>query len=116
MKTFLKIVILGPVAIVVMALAVVNNQPVTIAFDPFTPAEPLFSLTLPLYVVFFSTLLVGVLIGGFGAWAAQGRARRAVREGRREIRRLQEESERLRVSREGEAARLALPDSGRRAA
>ena len=32
MKTFLRIVILGPIAIVVVALAVVNNQPVTLVY------------------------------------------------------------------------------------
>ena len=61
----------------VMALAVVNNQSVTLIFDPFTPQAPFFSLTVPLYAVFFVALLVGVLIGGFGAWSAQGRFRRA---------------------------------------
>ena len=41
MKALLKILILGPIAIVVMALAVVNNQPVRLVFDPFTPEAPL---------------------------------------------------------------------------
>jgi uncharacterized integral membrane protein len=96
LRTLLWILIGGPVAIIVMALAVVNNQPVTIAFDPFTPATPFFSLTVPLYVVFFVALMLGILLGGMGAWARQGRFRRAARQNRKEAARWRVEAERLR--------------------
>ena len=96
MKTFLRIVILGPIAIVVVALAVVNNQPVTLVLDPFNPSAPFFSLTVPLYVVFFATLALGVLIGGVGSWFGQGHVRRAARQSRREAARLKAEVERHR--------------------
>jgi uncharacterized integral membrane protein len=94
-RAFLKLLILGPVAIVVMALAVVNNQPVRLVFDPFTPEAPLLSLTAPLYAVFFVALLAGVLIGGFGAWSSQGRVRRAARASRREAEEWKGEAGRL---------------------
>ena len=94
MKTFLRIVILGPVAIVLVALAVVNNQSVTLVLDPFNPAAPFFSLTVPLYVVFFATLALGVVIGGIGSWFGQGHVRRAARQSRREATRLRAEMER----------------------
>lgn len=106
MKTFLKLIILGPIAIVVMALAVVNNQSVTLIFDPFTPQAPFFSLTVPLYAVFFVALLVGVLIGGFGAWSAQGRFRRAARMSRREAQHWKGEADRLKE----QTAALSAPD------
>lgn len=96
MKTFLRIVVLGPLAIVVVALAVVNNQTVTLVLDPFNPASPFFSLRVPLYVVFFATLALGVLIGGVGSWFGQGHVRRAARQSRREADRLKAEVERHR--------------------
>ena len=102
MRTLLWLLIGGPLAIIIMALAVVNNQPVTIALDPFTPETPYFSLTVPLYAVFFGALLVGILIGGIAAWARQGRFRRAARRNRREAQRWRGEAERLKES--GEAA------------
>lgn len=96
MKTFLRIVVLGPLAIVVVALAVVNNQTVTLVLDPFNPGAPFFSLRVPLYVVFFATLALGVLIGGVGSWFGQGHVRRAARQSRREADRLKAEVERHR--------------------
>ncbi|WP_237154336.1 LapA family protein [Oryzibacter oryziterrae] len=117
MKAFLKLLILGPIAIVVMALAVVNNQPVRIAFDPFTPEAPILSVTVPLYAVFFVALMAGVLLGGFGTWTGQGRFRKAARENKREAQRWKVEADRLKeeTQRLPEAeAPVALP--GRKAA
>ena len=107
MKTFLKLLILGPIAIVIMALAVVNNQPVKLVFDPFTPDAPMFSLTLPLYAVFFGALLVGIILGGFGAWTGQGRFRKAARDNRREAQRWKTEADRLKEQ------APALPEAGK---
>lgn len=116
MRTLLWILIGGPVAIVVMALAVVNNQPVTIAFDPFTPATPFFALTVPLYVVFFVALMLGILLGGMGAWARQGRFRRAARQNRREAARWRVEAERLRGDQQSPAGPALPAPAPRRAA
>jgi len=110
-KTFLRIIVLGPIAIVVVALAVVNNQPVTLVLDPFNPTAPFFSLTIPLYVVFFATLAVGVLVGGVGSWFGQGHVRRAARQSRREAARLKAEMERHQPPAEGPEA-LALRGPG----
>lgn len=111
MKTFLRIVVLGPLAIVVVALAVVNNQTVILVLDPFNPAAPFFSLTVPLYVVFFATLAVGVLIGGVGSWFGQGHVRRAARQSRREAVRLKAEMERQRPPEGPETLALRGPSN-----
>lgn len=117
MRTFLSLLIGGPIAIVIVALAVVNDQPVTIAFDPFNPQTPIFSLTLPLYVVFFSAMMLGIVVGGIGTWTRQGRFRRAARQNRREAARWRGEAERLKESIPQPTGVAALPSpSGRRAA
>ena len=113
MKTFIRIVILGPLAIVIVALAVVNNQTVTLVLDPFNPAAPFFSLTVPLYAVFFATLAAGVLIGGVGSWFGQGHVRRAARQSRREADRLKAEVERHRASDASETLSISGPTAAR---
>lgn len=109
MKTFLRIVVLGPLAIVIVALAVVNNQAVTLVLDPFNPTAPFLSLSVPLYAIFFATLAFGVLVGGVGSWFGQGHVRRAARESRREAARLKAEVERQRPPEGPEALALRGP-------
>lgn len=106
MRTLLWLLIGAPLAIIVMALAVVNNQPVTISVDPFTPEMPFYAFSVPLYVVFFAALMVGIVIGGIAVWAGQHRFRKAARQNRREARRWRDEAERLK---EANTAGPALP-------
>ncbi|BBE73724.1 LapA family protein [Oharaeibacter diazotrophicus] len=107
MKSLVLLLVGGPVAVVLMAIAVVNNQPVTIAFDPFTPSTPFLALTVPLYVVFFGALLLGIALGGVATWARQGRFRKAARVNRREAARWRVEAERLK-----EVAAAPAPSGG----
>ncbi|MDR7035727.1 MULTISPECIES: lipopolysaccharide assembly protein LapA domain-containing protein [Methylobacterium] len=96
MIRFLKGLVLLPVAILVILLAVANREAVRLSFDPFSEA-PVFSLSLPLYAILFVAVAIGIVVGGIGAWAGQGEARRKARDRRREIRRLEGETARLRT-------------------
>ena len=62
-----------------MAFAVANRQTVTVSFDPFSSASPAYAATLPLFVVIFVVLILGVMVGGIAAWIRQGKWRRAAR-------------------------------------
>ncbi|VUD74194.1 LapA family protein [Methylobacterium symbioticum] len=115
MIRFLKGLVLLPVALVVILLAVANRTPVTLSFDPFS-AVPAFSLVLPLYAVVFVAVALGIVVGGIFTWLGQGRARRTARSRGRTVRRLEEETARLRAAvpepepvRPGLPARTALP-------
>lgn len=112
MIQFLKSLILLPVAIAVVLLAVANRGPVTLSFDPFS-REPLFTATLPLFAVVFLAVMLGVLIGGMGAWLAQAKHRKERRRYRREAHDLRHERERTR-SHAGASSLPALPGSGSR--
>jgi uncharacterized integral membrane protein len=114
MRTLVTLLIGIPVVVVVMALAVVNNQPVTIALDPFTPQTPILSFTVPLYAVFFGALMLGALLGGMATWMRQGRYRKAARVNRKEAARWHDEADRLKAAAQGPGA-PALP-APRRAA
>jgi uncharacterized integral membrane protein len=91
---FRKIVtglILVPLAIVIIAFAVANRQMVTVSFDPFSSASPAYAATLPLFVLIFILLIVGVMIGGVAAWIGQAKWRRGHRRLDDEVRQLRSE-------------------------
>ncbi len=71
--------VLVPLAIVLLMFAVANRQLVTVSFDPFNTVQPAASLTVPLFVLTFILVLLGVFIGGLAAWMRQSRYRRAAR-------------------------------------
>ena len=55
-------------------IAVANRQTVVFSLDPFSTTFPAIAFAMPLYLLVFLTLLIGVLLGG--ATVALGRMRR----------------------------------------
>ena len=84
-------IIVVPLAAIIIAFAVANRQPVTVSFDPFSSTSPAYAATLPLFVVIFMVLILGVLVGGFAAWIRQGKWRRAARRLDADVRALHDE-------------------------
>jgi uncharacterized integral membrane protein len=91
-KIFTALVVV-PLGIVVVALAVVNRQPVTISFDPFSAAAPVLEATVPLYGLVLLIAIAGVVIGGAAAWLRQGKWRRSARRLDAEVRNLRAEND-----------------------
>jgi uncharacterized integral membrane protein len=79
LRRILVLFILVPLALVIIALAVANRDPVTVSFDPFSATNPAFAVALPLYLLGFIVLIAGVIIGGAAAWLKQRKWRRAAR-------------------------------------
>ena len=59
---------LVPLALLIIIFAVANRQPVTVSFDPFGAGDPALSATLPLYILIFILVILGVIVGGLAAW------------------------------------------------
>lgn len=118
MKTFLKAIVLVPVAVLAIAFAVANREFVTVSFDPFTAGAPTLAMNAPLYLIVFFLLSCGVVIGGVASWLGQGRYRSAARRNGAEAREARAENSKLRTeldiqSRQNrEAARLAGAPAG----
>ena len=88
---------LGILAIV---FAVSNRAPVSVSLWPLP-----WTIAIPIYVLVFIALALGVVAGGFGAWRAGGKHRRRARDTRRQADALSEENETLRqAARPGAAA------------
>lgn len=104
----LVIVVVVPVAIVLIALAVANRVPASFTLDPFNPGNPGLTVTLPLFVLLFAALALGILIGGLATWLRQGQYRRLARQRGQEI-----ETMRAREARKTQPAPVpGLPSPG----
>lgn len=114
MLQLLKAIILLPIALIVILLAIANRAPVVFSLDPFERGAPEFAFSVPLYALLLAALILGVVIGGCGAWLAAGRQRRRGRASRREVSRLKGETDRLRDNLAATRA-TALPPPGRTA-
>lgn len=110
MKRLIAIIVFVPIAILLVAFSVANRANVTISLDPFNAAEPAVSVALPLFVLLFCTLALGVLIGGVAAWLGQSRWRREARRLRREARKTGRENTALR-SASAPSPATAIPGS-----
>ena len=93
-KRLFQLLILLPIGIVIILLAVANRHDVKLALDPFSPEQPVLDFQVPLYLVMFVSLMLGILIGGFMAWLKQGRHRRTAREKRYEAQKWRNEADR----------------------
>jgi uncharacterized integral membrane protein len=121
MKRLLAVLIFGPLAVILVLLAVANRAPVRLSVDPFNPGSDALSVDLPLYFVAFGALAVGVLLGGVAVWLRQGRYRRSARREHNAAVRWQRQAERAEALAAPAAAPTgsatpALPAIGRRAA
>ena len=87
--------VLVPLCAVLVVFALANLQPVDVNFNPLAVADALSAATfrVPLFVVIFGVLLVGVVLGGIATWFAQGAHRRDERHYKRETERLHRELE-----------------------
>jgi hypothetical protein len=75
-RSLLKAIVVIPAFAALVALAIANHQPVTVSFNPFDSSDPDLAVTVPLYLVAFTVLIAGVVVGGIAAWLKQGKRRR----------------------------------------
>jgi uncharacterized integral membrane protein len=86
MRKAIAIAILVPLAILIVMFAVANREIIAVSFDPFDSAHPALAFKMPLFMLIFALVTVGVVVGGIAAWLKQHkwrtRARRAEAEAR----------------------------------
>src|SRR5688572_33334580 len=96
--------ILIPVVLLIVLFAVGNRAPVTVALDPIAAQPPMFSVSVPLFLLLLIVLIVGVIVGGISAWMRQSRWRRRARRLASELKTSRAETETLRRQLETSAA------------
>ncbi len=87
MRRFLQLILLVPLAVLLIVFAVANRHMALVSLDPFSPDDPALAITVPLFLLVFAVLLLGVLVGGIAAWVSQGHWRSEARSSRAEARR-----------------------------
>ncbi len=99
--------LLLPLAVLLVLFALANRHTVTVGLDPFGGESTLLpAFDMPLFVLIYAILIIGILLGGLAVWLTQGRHRR-------ERRKLRRETERLGRELDG-AKRQQNPPSGAR--
>ena len=96
MRTFIKTLLIVPLALLIVLFTVANRQIVRLSLDPLSRDVPLYTFDTPLFAVVLAALVLGVLVGGFASWLAQGKHRKAKRMLGKEAARLRAEAETLR--------------------
>jgi uncharacterized integral membrane protein len=93
-------VVLVPLCLVLIVFALANRQLVVVNFNPFVASGDLTApgIGVPLFLVLFTVLLFGVVLGGVATWFAQAHHRRDERSYRREAERLHREVDAMRRS------------------
>ena len=91
-KRFIGWFVLVPISAVLIVFALANRHLVNIRFDPLSPDNPLIpGLDIPLFIVIFAMLMLGVLLGGAAVWFTQGKKRRETRKAQKKIKLLEKE-------------------------
>ena len=102
MRKFVAFAILAPLAIVIVMFAVANREVISVSFDPFDTAQPAFALKMPLFMLIFALVTLGVVVGGIAAWLRQQKWRTRAR-------RAEAEARDLRARLDSQPSRLSLP-------
>ena len=113
MRRFLTVLFLLLAAAVFIPIGVSNRQPATLNLDPFGRTPSPFAIDMPLSLLMFLLLMLGVLIGGLATWLGQGKWRRLARLKSREAFQWKGEADRLARERDGNSP-TARPVLGRR--
>lgn len=111
MKKLVNIVVLVPIAIVLIVLSVANRQTVTLALNPFDPADSVLSASAPFFVFLFLAVIFGMIIGSLVTWLGQGKYRKRARNEAHEAVKWHAEAEKHRTRAETIASQTLLPST-----
>ena len=93
MRKFVTFFILAPLAILIVMFAVANREYITVSFDPFDTKNPAIAFKVPLFILIFLLVGIGVLVGGIAAWLRQHKWRARARRAEADVNRLRAELE-----------------------
>ena len=96
LRKIVTALVLVPLAILIVAFAVANRQTVAISFDPFSSVDPAYAARLPLFVLIFALVILGVIVGSVATWFRQASWRRTARALDADVRILHQELEGMR--------------------
>ena len=81
-----------PTLAITIWFALANRSLITVSLDPFAGTTSPWTIDMPLFVIVFIGIFIGMLAGGTVVWWGQGRWRREAKTTRREVERLSTET------------------------
>jgi uncharacterized integral membrane protein len=109
-RKIVSLVVMLPLAILLIVLAVANRHPVSLALNPFNPADQALSLSAPLFVLLILAVMLGILLGAVVTWFSQGKHRKKARTQSRAAQQWQAEADRQK-NRAEQIAGASLPSA-----
>ena len=97
---YVRYVVWGLLAIVLVSMSLANRGPLTLALFPDPVADFMgwnIVVTLPVFTVILASIGVGLLVGFFWEWMRECRHRREASTSSREVRKLEREVKRLKT-------------------
>jgi hypothetical protein len=94
-RKLILVLVVIPLAVVLVALAVVNRKPALLVLVPLGGAEPGLSLEAPLFLFLLGAFAFGLVVGGVATWFGQGKGRRRARAEPRPARAWRRQADRL---------------------
>ncbi len=110
-RKVVSLVVFLPLGVLLVVLAVANRAPVSLALNPFDPADPALSVSAPFFVFLIIAVMLGVLLGAIVTWFTQGKHRKKARSQSRVAQQWQAEADRQK-SRAEQIAGSTLPQLG----
>jgi hypothetical protein len=104
MRKLVTALIVVPLAVLLVALSVVNRRPVTLGLNPFDANSGL-TLEAPLFIFLLGAFALGLVVGGLATWIGQGKWRKTARVEAREASTWRRQADRLEKELEGLDAR-----------
>lgn len=94
MKRVVGWFVLVPLCALVILFTLANRQSVAVYLSPFGENGPFLpQFNIPLFLLIYAVLIIGIFMGGLAVWFTQGRNRRERRRLKRETARLEKELE-----------------------
>jgi hypothetical protein len=100
-RKLIIVLVAVPLAVVLIALAVVNRKPVLLTLDPLGGTDTGLSLEAPFFLFLLGAFACGLVVGGIATWIDQGKWRRLAREETRQARDWRRQADRLEKELEG---------------
>ena len=112
-KRLIGVLVLLPLSIILVLFALANRHFIEVKFDPLMTDPPLVpTIEVPLFLLIYAILFVGIILGGTASWFAQGEQRQQKRQWRREAKRMETERDEVkRASEENSVEHKALFDA-----
>ncbi len=103
-RRFLAWLLIPPLAVMLALFAIANRDDIVVSVDPLP-----FTFALPLYLVVFGAVAVGLVMGYLVMWVSFYRTRRDFRRTRRRLATIESELHALRAERATPADRASAP-------